>query len=174
MVRKGGKPLAIVSEVKTQALGTLNNQVALLIGTKVALTEEFRMLKSQISAFAQGMTDGDIEGLHFGLAHGDLSVAEIAAVLVAEPTSSAEIDENQVALRPVWLIGALDANQSAVSGYFVDLWGNGSPAGMVIKPRWTFKRTTSWNWFIWNNTGSNLQTGGTVRMVAKSFGMWLD
>ncbi len=38
--------------------------------------------------------------------------------------------------------------------------------------RWTFSRTKSWNFFVYN-LGAAITTGATVIIKAKSFGVWV-
>lgn len=42
----------------------------------------------------------------------------------------------------------------------------------TINPRWTYSRTKSWNWMVFNR-GNALTTGGTVVINTKDFGVWV-
>ncbi len=47
----------IIIEARLQAIGTLAQNTGILIGTKLATLERFRMLKSQIVATLRGVDD---------------------------------------------------------------------------------------------------------------------
>lgn len=163
---------AIIRESRTQALGTLNNEVAIFIGSKLATTDDFRILKSEIFAFIGTLTSGEGPGLIFGLADGELSTGEIGAVINTDgPLGPNDIAVAQIAERPVFVLGQLDdLGASGIKGHFRS---EGGGPKIVFNPRWTFAHTTSWNWFIFNNTGANLTTGATVRLVVKNYGVWV-
>ncbi len=168
---KDGKGV-IIREQRSQALTTLNNATALLIGTKLVTTEDFRMLKAEIQCFVTGLTAGEGTGLMLGLADGDLSTGEIAGVIQAQgPLDPNDIVQTDVAMRPVWLLGALDVDVNELTAAFR---GEGNSPMIEAKPRWTFSNQgKAWNWFIWNNSGGNLTTGALASILAKSFGVWV-
>ncbi len=167
---KDGKG-AIIREQRSQALSTLADATALLIGTKLATTEDFRLLKAEITCIVNGLTATEGNGLMLGLADGDLTVGEIKSVIQAQgPLDPNDIIQSDVAMRPVWLLGALEIDATALQGL---MRGEGNTSLIEAKPRWTFSQTKSWNWFIWNQTGGALATGGLAIIVAKSFGVWV-
>ncbi len=73
---KDGKGV-IIREGRAQAIGALAAATGFLIATKLATLERFRMLKSEVFASIIGLTGGEGTGLVFGLADGDLTLAEI-------------------------------------------------------------------------------------------------
>lgn len=167
---KDGKGV-IIRESRSQALATLNADIAIFIGTKVAITNDFRMLKAELNITIQGLTAGEGTGLILGLADGDLSTSEIeSAILAAGPKDTNDVVTANVAMRPVWFVSLFDENSDATQGTFR---GRDGEAPIMHKARWTFSETKSWNWFIFNRSASSLTTGAIVRMTNKVYGVWV-
>ncbi len=165
---KDGKGV-IIRESRTQAITTLGNLAALLIGTKLVTLERFRMLKTEIWATITGMTSGEMTGMTIGLADGDYSVSEIQAAMVNEgPLGPNDKANEDISDRVTWLAGAID-RETGTEAIFENEQGGHM---LTLKPRWTFARTKSWNWFLFN-TGAAPTTGATVSIVVKSFGVWV-
>lgn len=165
---------AIVYESRGQALAALGANAAILIGTKLATTDDFRMLKAEVVASISGLTAGEGEGLAFGLADGDLSVTEVEEALdLNGPLARDDIVITEQAQRPVFLLGSYNPSSSgSTAGEFADKM-SGAPF-IIGKPRWTFHNNgKGWNWFVYN-TGQALTTGSTVKIHAKNFGVWLE
>lgn len=167
---KDGKG-AMTREHRSQALGTLGNATAILIGTKLALTDDFRLLKANVLAHIVGLTAGEGNGLFFGLADGDLSLSEIKTVIEnGQALDANDVEGNNRAQRPVWLLSQFDGGVADVAGSFK---GEGGAPMLVVKPRWSFSATKSWNWFVYNRSGGALQTGATVFLNTTCFGVWI-
>ncbi len=167
---KDGKGV-IVREQRDQTLLTLAADFAAIIGTKLAIADDFRMLKAEVQVSLVGGTPGDIEGLTLGIADGDLSASEISAAMVADaPLDANDIVGGNVAERFASIFGALVTNFDGTQGTFR---GESNSPLLVVMPRWTFGTTKSWNWFIYNNTGSALTTGASVSLSSKCFGVWI-
>ncbi len=171
---KDGKG-AILRENTTVALSTLSGNTALKVdGADLAITEDFRLMKSEIFGNITGLTAGEGEGILLGLASDELTVAEIAAAInAAGPLDRNDRASMEAAERPVWLIGAyspaIGSPASPTEGHFVS--DNGG-ARIVHKMPWTFSNPEGWVFFVMN-TGSSLQTGASVRIVATHFGVWV-
>ncbi len=167
---KGGNG-AIIKERTSVALGTLGQNVVIKIdGAPVTLTEDFRLLKSEIFAEIIALTGGEGASLIFGIADDELSVAEIAeAINLSGPVDRNDNLSNERAMRPVWLISALDELGGATVGRF-----HGSSGGPMMewKKRWTFSNPEGWIFFLFNE-GAALTTGATIRVVATHYGVWL-
>ncbi len=171
---KDGKGVIIV-EGRSQALGTLASSAGILIGTKLAILERFRMLKAEITARVSGLTVGEIHGSRLYLADGDLTLVEIEAQIESNgPLGPNEIAPADIAERPVFLAGVFEENGA----------GGGTPIALckdketnapvvMLNPKWTFARTKSWNWVLYNATGSAFTTGASVSILAKEFGVWV-
>ncbi len=167
---KDGRGVIIRQEL-SQALSTLGQGNAIFIGTKIAIADDFRMLKSEVFANVRGLTAGEGIGLYLGLADGDLSTTEIEQALdVNGPVDTNDVVDTDLAERPVRLIAALDENFDGTKGPFT---GEGNCRMVVTKPRWTYKTTKSWNWFVYNKKGSALTTGATANLQCTSFGVWI-
>ncbi len=167
---KDGKGV-IINEDRSQALSTLANQAVILIGTKLGILKDFRMLKAELRAHLRNLTPGDGMGLIIGLADGDLTNSEIAAAILANaPLGPNDIVGTQVAERFNMLLSVAEGDLAETQVLFKN--ENGGPI-IVVKPRWTFATTKSWNWFIFNGGGTALATGATVRITTKCYGVWL-
>ncbi len=165
---KDGKGV-IIRESRSQALATLGNNVAILIGTNLATLERYRMLKAEVYASVTTLTTTEGTGLLIGLADGDFTLAEIeAAIENSGPVGPNDDVEEHISDRPVWFMGAVD-RETGVTALFENETGGHM---LVIKPRWTFARTKSWNFFVYN-MGPQLTTGASVNLRVKSFGVWV-
>ncbi len=164
----------IVYETRSQSLGTLGAGTSIIVGTKLAITDGYRMLKSQVKAVIDGLTATESKGFSFYLAHGDLSITEIdEAIELNGPLGRQAVVETERSMRPVFLVGAAgQQHPSALEAVILDLM-TGAPV-CTTKPRWTWDKDTGWNWVVRNTSGSNLTTGATCRLEAKSWGIWLE
>lgn len=162
---------AIVYEQRVQALGALANATGIIVGTKLAIVDDFRMLKSEVNSHITGLTTEQSTGLELWLAHGDLTLSEVEAALELNgPLARGEVVDEATAQRPVFRAGMYVADGNASTAAIA--WGeNGSPLP-VLKPRWTWPKTKSWNWIVYNR-GVALTTGATARLFAKSYGVWI-
>ncbi len=165
---KDGKGV-IIRESRSQVLGTIAAETALVIGTKLATLERFRMLRCEVYATLTGLTSGELTGLLFVLADGDLTQTEVEACIESDgplgPNDSVIAD---IADRPVWTFGAID-RETGSEAIFENTEGGHM---MVVKPRWTFARTKSWNFLVYN-LGAAPTTGASVIIRVKSFGVWV-
>ncbi len=165
---KDGKGV-IIRESRTQAVGTLANSTGLLIGTKLATLERFRMLKSEVMATFTGVTQGEGSGMWLLLADGDLSLTEIEeAIEGIGPLGPNDAVLAAVAERFVLVFGATDSEVATTMVFHNEMGGH----LMSKNPRWTFSRTKSWNWVLYNQ-GVAPTTGITVNIKVKSFGVWV-
>ncbi len=165
---KDGKGI-IIRENRSQALGTLAQGSAIFIGTKLAILERFRMLRGEMYSTVVALTSGEGTGFIFGLADGDLSLAEVEAAIEANgPLGPNDTVGEAISDRPVWFLGAID-RETGTEALFENETGGHM---LVTKPRWTFGRTKSWNWFIYN-LGAAPTTGSTAFIRSKSFGVWV-
>jgi len=161
---------AIIREHQSQALGTLGADVALIIGGGVTLSEDFRILKSQVSAFVAALTAGEGQGLMLGVANGELSVAEIKECLEADgPTDRNDRELVEKAERQVHIIGMYQADGLGTGGIF--LGKQGEPV-IEDKFRWTYSDPEGWNFFVYN-AGAALTTGAALTVVATHYGVWV-
>ncbi len=165
---KDGKGV-IIKESREQAIGGLAAKAGTILGTKLATLERFRMLRSEMFAAITALTTGEGTGLLIGLADGDFSLPEIEEAIEANgPLGPNDKVTEAIAERPVWLTGAVD-RETGTEAIFEN--ENGGHM-LVVKPRWTFARTKSWNFFVYN-LGATMTTGATVLIRVKSFGVWV-
>ena len=165
---KDGKGV-IITEARSQALGTLAAATALIIGTNLATLERFRMLRGEVFASIIGVTSGELNGLVFGIADGDLTLAEIEeAIENGGPLGPNDTVQDAIAMRLVKFIGMTDRETGTELVFHNHEGGH----RMVTKPCWTFARTKSWNWFVYN-MGVVPTTGAIVLFRSKSFGVWV-
>lgn len=163
----------IIREETTIALAALASKTALPFGDlNNAMVEDFRILKSEVVAFIDGLTANEADDIYLGIANGELTAAEIAEAIVMDgPLNRNDRLLTERSMRFVKIFASLELKNPAtdVKGAFVD---RSNSAMMVIKPRWTFANPDAWNWFIFNN-GTALTTGSSVRLIASSYGLWV-
>ncbi len=165
---KDGKGV-IIRESRNQALGALANSAGILIGTPTATLERYRMIKLELNASITSLTSGEGSGLKIGIADGDLTLAEIEEALETNgPLGPNDTVQAAIAERMIILLGTIDFETGTV-GVFENEQG-GHQMDKTI--RWTFARTKGWNFFVYNMGGA-LTTGPNVRIVVKSFGVWV-
>jgi len=160
----------IVTEQRSQAIGTLANNAGILIGTKLAITKDFRMLKSQIYANYDTLPTEEGSGLLFGLAAGVLSLAEIEEALENNGPLN-PVGQVNFAMRPVWILGALEQPKTATATEGRVLNENAG-AMIEVKPRWTFQETLGWNFFVYNQ-GQTMTGNAVIRILVKNWGLFL-
>ncbi len=169
----------IITEIQTIALSTLADQAAIKF-TQLVLTEDFRILKSEIFAFwAEANDDDNMTGLMFGIANNELTVSEIAEAITAQ----GPLDRNdrgkhehtgrwvKVLSQGITLPQGPNNAQTGIQGIFP---GEGGAPMITSKDRWTYSDPEGWCFFIFNNTGSAMLTGTKCRLSAKHFGVWVS
>ncbi len=163
----------IIVENRTQLLGTLASRTAIVVGTKIAITDAFRMLKSEIYASLATMTDGEESRLQLYLCHGDLTLAEIADSLNGNgPISRADVEQSQRSLRPIFLAGTFVP--AGTAGTEARLLSREGGAIAMLKPRWTWPDGgIGWNWVMFNASTAGLADGALVSITAKNWGLWV-
>ncbi len=167
---------AIVRESTTQALGALAARAAIFMAGPT-LTEDFRMLKSEITCFVDSLTAGQGDFLQLYLVQSGVSLAQAeAAIETTGPLQRGNRDGEEIAERFVRGYGITLPHQhdGETEAMFVDAI-NGTPT-IVAKPRWTMPNrvgTASWNYMIFN-AGATLTTGSTARLRATHYGVWLS
>ncbi len=161
----------IIRESRTQALGALGISTGIIIGTKLATLERFRMLKSELMVTITGLTSGQGTGLNLYLVDGDFSLAEFEAAIEGNgPLGPNDAIQEPISERFEKWCGSTENQSGSESELQVR---NEDKGGLLtVMPRWTFARTKSWNWILYN-AGAVLTTGATVFVKAKSFGVWV-
>ncbi len=166
---KDGKGV-ILRESLSIGIGTLAAFAALKIGTAPAILERYRIIKSEIVASITGVTAGEMNGLYLGLSDGDLTLAELEAAIENNgPLGPNDTVSEAVSMRPVWWFGVTHHNETLNEVTFQNEQGGYLMSRNV---RWTFARTKSWSWFVYN-MGTAPTTGATLSLRAKNFGVWV-
>ncbi len=173
---KDGKG-AIVKEQSTITLAGLAGQDAVGDNSAVILDSDFRILKSDITAVARGMTSLEGQGLILYMAEGDLSTSE-AEVNIEQngPIRLGDQIAEEVASRWVRRVAiTIGSTVNETERVFRNKYGGGL---LEMTPRWTFRRARTgnlggWNWVIYNS-GTTITTGGIVDLVATHYGVWVD
>ncbi len=170
---KDGKG-AIVKEQTSLALAGLAGQDFVAATSGVVLDMDFRILKTDVTAVARGLTSGEGGGLILYLFEGDLSAAE-AEVNIEQngPVRLGKQIEEELASRWIRRVGILD-NGVETERIFRD---NSNSGLMEIKPRWTFRRGRTgadggWNWGVYNS-GVTVTTGIILDIVCTHYGVWV-
>ncbi len=157
---------AILRSKESIALGTLNVDTAIKLGSGITISEDFRLLKIEVWAHIDGLTAGEGDGLMIGIANGELTVAEIAEALLADgPSDRNDRVKTERAERFVKIFGSLNDLQHLFRGE------NGGHM-LIVKPRWTFSNPEGWDLFIFNN-GVQFTTGATAKLIVTFYGLWL-
>ncbi len=159
----------IITERSVITLGALANGVAIKQTAPLAISDDFRVLKSEYSMGFTGHTGG--EGpLDVYLCNNDLSVASIADAIDAQgPLNKSDRDLDERAMRAVHLIGTMQI--PGTTGHVI---GADNQHGVIEdKHPWTYTKGVGWTLAAHNNSGSTLTTGTVIRFSAKHFGVWV-
>lgn len=165
---KDGKG-AIIRESQVLSLATLADGAALKFAS-LAITDDFRILKTVLTAYVTGLTAGEGEGLNLGICNADISVADIQGCISTDgPLNSSDRDKQETAERFCRIFA--DA-QVVLNGVSENFKGDHGGNLIEVKPRWTFNKGVGWTFFVFNN-GVILTTGATVRVLATHYGVWV-
>ncbi len=172
---KDGKG-AIVKEQTTLTLGALAGQALAVTSSAVLLDEDFRILRSDITAVITGVTSLEGVGLILYLTEGSLASADIEANIEQNgPLRLGDQDLEEIASRWVRRVGiTAGPTVNETERVFKNKYGG---ALLNIEPRWTFRRGRTannggWNWAVYND-GVTLTSGATARVLATHYGVWV-
>ncbi len=161
----------IINGTSSADLGALAAQAAVKIDA-ITLAEDFRLLKAEVMGTIDGATAGDLNGLVFGIADGELSGVEIAECLTAVPNDRNDNLANERAKRPVWTMGMVESF-GVETETRANIRGESGGPLMVWKKRWIFSDPEGWDYFIFNNGDKTLNTGADCRVIATHYGLWV-
>ncbi len=164
--------LVIIRETLTITPLGLANVTAIKGVQAVAITDDFRIIKTEFSAVASGITSGQGFDWNLFLVNDDLTAVQIAQSISAQgPKNAADTDLKEDSNRFVKRMGVLGiALGSETVKPFVGL--ENSPLIEKVV-RWSFSKGVGWNWALWQNTGSAITTGALVKIVATHYGVWI-
>ncbi len=164
--------MVIIKETQSLALGALAAGAAIVVAGP-SITDDFRIIKTEVHASLEGLTAGEGNNLLFGLANGDLGVTRIAASLAADgPLNASDRDKAAAAGDFTrYLSGSAQMADAGTVRHFPGGYG-----GPIIEKtiRWTFSKGVGWAWYIFNNDGSALTTAASLRVVATHYGVWVN
>ncbi len=159
---------------ETQVLPLLGVAAAAAVSVSgPGITDDYRIIKSELHASLEGLTAGEGNNLILGIANQDLSDAAIAASLVIDgPLNAADRDKAEAAGRFTRMLSG--SNQMPDGGTIRHFAGD--KGGPLIEKtiRWTFTKGIGWKWFIFNNDGSAITTGSNLRLIATHYGVWVN
>ncbi len=172
---KDGKG-AIIKEQTVVTLAALATGDAAGQDSTILLDMDFRILKSEITAVIGGMTSLEGQGLILYMSQGDLTVAESEEnIEAAGPIRLGDKIPQERADRWVRRVGiTVGPTVNETERVFRNKYNGGL---LELNPRWTFRRGRTaaaggWNWVVYND-GVTLTTGGTVRITATHYGVWV-
>lgn len=158
--------LAIVYDVINITLGTLASVTAVTTVSKIdtARLQGFRVTRTEWFIERLGGTFGDdpvVVGYGFGT-----TSTQISEALTRDPQSGSvnagDTVLNDETMRPIFPMAAFSSENLQL------LMKSG-----VTKPMWSAPEGGFLNWFAFNFGGGALTTGGSIRIFAKHFGVWL-
>ncbi len=169
---KDGKGVIIMQDLE-QTIGTLAQNAGLIISTNPPILERFRMLRADLFATMTSVAAGELGGAELYLADGDLTLPEIEEALEQNgPNGPNDTVAEAIAMRAIFRVGAALARDVSIAQEGVHLINDTGGPLLSVKPRWTFARTKSWNWVLYNN-GPAPTTGSILKINAKAFGVWV-
>ncbi len=159
---------AILTERDTISLGTLANGAVIKQNNPLAITDDFRLLKSEITMSHTGHTVGEMP-IDVYIINDDLSAADVAEAIAAQgPLNKSDRNLSELSERGVFLLATL---ASGAQGHAV---GHRNQHGVIEhKHPWTYTKGIGWSLAAHNNSGAALTTGTIVRFAAKHFGVWV-
>ncbi len=149
---------------------TLGPSVVVKQDNVPAITDSFRVIKSEGIAHIEGATLVDGDGpLEVWLVSDDLGLTEIAeaiAVTAGVPLSREDRVGNERAMRPVFFLGFLEfTGEVAGANNRVFTWDR--------TIRWTFGDSVSFAIVAINRGSGALTTGGSIRFYHTAYGVWV-
>ncbi len=173
MARKEGP--AIIRETTLITVGALADQVAIKGTQAVAITDDFRIIKTELRAQAQAQTASEVFDLPLYLVNDDLTAVQVANAINNDgPLNSSDRDKIEAANRFVKLLGVFQ--HSGANGFAnspSQLLGKDNSPIISETVRWSFNKGVGWNYATMNNTGSAFTTGMIIKVTATHYGVWI-
>ncbi len=161
----------IIREQNTQALGALAADTAIKCPS-LAITEDFRILKTELFAHVTGLTAGEGEGLQIGICNNELTAAEITECITANgPLDPDDRGLEEFATRNCKLLAM--SEQTSLVDSQVNFKADGGGYMIVSKHRWTYSNANGWAFFIYNGKLQAVTTGSAVQFNATHYGVWV-
>lgn len=165
----------IITESDTITLLTLANAAAVKQDNPLSITEDFRLIKTELVAHLIDLKATDDVPINLYLADDEMSVAEIAeAIVTGGPLDRNDRLKTEQATRPVFLLGTFGCDGVNAVDHDLPVMGHKGQKGIIEKTiRWTFSSGTGWTLAAFNMSGGSLTTGTKIRFTAKHFGVWV-
>lgn len=160
---KDGKGV-IIRERRLIVITSLASGTAIFsTGSIISLGCQFRMIKCEGTVFWRNPTAGEM--CWIGLASLDTTVAQIKSCVENNgPTRPSDQDEELNSMRPVYILGHLQAQTESGHMSF----------DFEKTIRWTFNEDVGYAMFAYNpNTVAISGNGSDVIVMSKSFGVWV-
>ncbi len=157
----------ILRRKDSASLGAMTSGQVVGIGP-LGLKKDFRLLKLEVSATVEGLTQGEGTRLSLLLANAELSGAEVKECLEADgPLDRSDRVKVERANRAVWSIGMAHEFAGELKVGF-------GPPGevIVVKPRWTFSEVTDFTISVHLRHGT-ITTGATLNVSYTAYGVWV-
>ncbi len=151
---------------------TLGNEVVLSTDLfPGALTEDFYAISADISAEIINLTAGEGDPMHCGIAHGDYTDAEIEENLEVSFLGPGNKISQERARRLVRKTGILVAETEAQTK--LQLKGKTGDGLIRTKLKFVVQSGQNLSLWVWNQSGSALQTGSSIRFFGTVYGRWI-
>jgi len=146
------------------AMGAAADQAVVKQDMVTTLGEDLFVISVDVACDINGKTAG--EGpINIGMAHDDLSVAEIAEALEADLTDPDDIIAKERARRPVRAFGKFSGGQIVA-----EVWNEGREQRVPI--RWSVGDGHTLSFYGRNNTGAQMNTGALINFTGRIYGRW--
>ncbi len=172
---KDGKG-AIVKEKTSITLAALAADDLVMVDSAVVLDMDFRILRSDITAVARGITSLEGQGLILYMVEGEINEGLAEANIEQNgPLRLGDQSDEEIASRWVRRVAiTLGPTVNETERVFRNKYGGGL---LEMTPRWTFRRARTgteggWNWGVYNS-GVLLTTGASVDLLATHYGVWV-
>ncbi len=136
--------------------------------------DDFRILKSKIRAFVEGLTVLEGGALELWMVNGELTLTEAEETLEMTGVTDRNDRSNQEKVgRFVKYVGSFpDFTGLVTAKHICDEQGRIGMA--IINSKWTFSNPEAWDFLIYNRSGSGpLTTGASVKIFAEHYGVWV-
>ncbi len=149
----------IIVENQSVAFGALGALTAVVVDGP-PLTDNFRTLKLNQFLTTTGLTADD--GVIVGIAAQNITIAQIAAFFATDgPKFRGDTDDDDTSMHPIFPLHLFIGGDESMK-----------PLDMAL--RWTWGEDVGgWQWFAFNPASGSLTTGGAMRIIGKSYGVWV-
>lgn len=159
----------ILRETQVLTLGALGNGASIKASSNLAITDDFRILKTEYFLASRGTIANGQYPIYIGICDNELTTTEINETLSVDgPLDRNDNAGHEASMRPVWVLE--QAGQLVGTAEFT------GPIHFKGEKnvRWTFSNSDGWTWFAYNGSGAALTTGQEYRIYAVHYGVWVS